>query len=259
LLRHLVLRNSVATGEVLVQLVTSEEAPELVLPYVADLLAAHPEVTTLVQTINTKLATIAVGERELVLHGSGLIRERLRGLWFEISAASFFQTNSAQAELLVDVVVEEARCTSGDTLLDLYCGAGTLSLPLARCARSVHGVELVESAVADARRNALANGISNATFAAGDALAWLEHARSADCDVLVVDPPRAGLHAKVAEIIAASRARRCVYVSCNALAAARDLAALRAAGWCIERARPLDLFPHTPHVECVFSLTRNKS
>jgi 23S rRNA (uracil1939-C5)-methyltransferase len=256
LLRHLVLRSSRATGEVLAQLVTSEEAPELVRPFAADLLAARPEITTLVQTVNTRAASVAAGERELVLHGPGSIRERLAGLWFTVSASSFFQTNTAQAERLVEVVLEEAAPRSTDAVLDLYCGAGTLSLPLARGARAVAGVELVAAAVEDARRNAAANGIANASFAAADALAWLAAAALAPFELIVADPPRAGLHPRVAAALAGAPARRIVLVSCNPLAAARDLAALAGGGWRATRVRPIDLFPHTPHVECVIALER---
>jgi 23S rRNA (uracil1939-C5)-methyltransferase len=234
----------------------SSEAPELVGPYVAALLAAHPEITTLVQAINSRGATVAMGERELVLLGSGSIRERLAGLWYRVSAASFFQTNTAQAEKLVEVTLEEARLSGSERVLDLYCGAGTLTLPLARHAAHVHGVELVEAAVADARRNAEENGIGNVTFSAGDVLAWFGSAGAIECDVAVVDPPRAGLHPKVVELLARIPARRMVYVSCHIGSAARDIAALAPAGWRATRARPVDLFPQTPHVECVLSLER---
>ena len=256
LLRHLVLRESRASGELLVQLTTSSEAPELVRPYVDALLVMHPEISTLVQAINSRGATIASGERELVLHGTGLIRERLAGLWFEISASSFFQTNTAQAEKLVATTLAEAACGAGDRVLDLYCGAGSLSLPLARQAGHVHGVELVEAAVRDARRNAQANGIANVSFSAGDVLEWMRGGEAESADVIVVDPPRAGLHPKVVELLSASRARRIVYVSCNVNAASRDLALLAPAGWTALRARPVDMFPHTPHVECVLTLER---
>ncbi|MBM3988671.1 MAG: 23S rRNA (uracil(1939)-C(5))-methyltransferase RlmD [Planctomycetes bacterium] len=256
LLRHIVLRRSVATGEILVQLTTSSESPEQVGPYVAALLAAHPQITTLVQAINSRGATVAMGERELVLHGSGAIRERLAGLWYRVSAASFFQTNTAQAERLVEVTLEEARLAGRERVLDLYCGAGTLTLPLARKATHVQGVELVEAAVEDARRNAEENGIANVTFSAGDVLAWFGSAGASECDVMVVDPPRAGLHPKVVELLARAAARRMVYMSCHIASAARDIAALAPAGWRATRARPVDLFPQTPHVECVLTLER---
>jgi len=137
LLRHLVLRTSVATGEILVQLTTSAEARELVAPYVNALLAARPEITTLVQAVSTRLAVVAGGDQEILWRGSGRLRERLAGLWFEISAGAFFQTNTAQAERLVSIALDEADLQGDERVLDLYCGAGTFSLPLARRVREV--------------------------------------------------------------------------------------------------------------------------
>ena len=257
LLRHLVLRKGFRTGELLVDLVTSSDADELVEPFVAEVLERHPEVTTLVQSVNTRLAATAIGERQRVHHGPGAIRERLGGLTFTISAASFFQTNTAQAERLLEMVREEGRCERGEGLLDLYCGAGMLGLGLARDCREVLGVEEVEAAARDARRNAALNGIATARFHTGGALDFLraEGARLAP-DVCVADPPRAGLHPEVATALGALGARRIVYVSCNPNAAVSNLAALVSSGYEIARVRPIDLFPHTPHVECVFTLDR---
>lgn len=256
LLRHLVLRSSRATGEILAQLVTSEEAADLVRPYVAELLAAHPEITTLVQTISTRLAVVAAGEREIVLHGAGSIRERLAGLWFRVSAGSFFQTNTAQAEKLVALAVEACGARAGERVLDLYCGAGTLSLPLARAGAEVTGIDVVPGAIADARLNAEANALA-ARFEVRDALEWLRTAECGSFDAILVDPPRAGLHPSVAPLVARAARRAIVYVSCNPRAAARDLAQLAELGWRGRVARGVDLFPHTPHVECVVRLERN--
>lgn len=256
LLRHLVLRESRATGEILVDLVTSADAADELRPFCERLLAAHPQITTLVQNVNTRAASIAVGEREIVWHGSGRIVERLAGLEFEISANSFFQTNTAQAERLVALVLEELAPTANDLVFDVYCGTGTFSLPIARRAREVCGFELVEAAVADARRNAERNAIRNASFVAGDVLATLADARLSAPDLVVVDPPRAGCHPDVVELLARTPARRIVYVSCNLRAATRELKPLAAGGWRLTRARPIDLFPHTPHLECVLTLER---
>jgi 23S rRNA (uracil1939-C5)-methyltransferase len=258
LLRHLVLRQSAATGELLVVLVTSAEAPERVRPFAAELCAAHPEIAALVQAVNARHGQTAVGQRELVLHGPGHIVERVAGLELRLSARSFFQTNTRGAEELVAIVREEARCAPGDAVLDLYCGGGLFALALARAAGSVRGLELVEAAVEDARANAERNAIANASFTAGDVAALLA-GRGAEPppDVVVVDPPRAGLHPSVPRALAELRPRRLVYVACNPAAAAADLRVLADAGLAPRRARPLDLFPHTPHVECVFTLERS--
>jgi 23S rRNA (uracil1939-C5)-methyltransferase len=260
LLRHLVVRRSHATGEVLVYLVTSEAEQRTIERYVAALLSAQPAITTLVHGVRTGQAAVAVGESERVLHGAGTIEEELAGLRFRISPASFFQTNTAQAERLVEIVRAEAALTGDEVLFDLFCGGGTFALPLAADARAVHGFELVPSAVDDARRNAERNGVEGTRFTAGDLVETLPAALAAEPglapDVCVVDPPRAGVHAKTLRALAELAPRRIVYVSCNPAAGVRDVQALVDAGYTARRIRPVDLFPHTPHLEAVFTLER---
>lgn len=256
LLRHLVLRKGFRTGEILANLLTASESPELVHPYAAALAQRHPEITTLVQSVNTRPADIAVGEWERVLHGPGAIRERLCGLELEISARSFFQTNTLQAEALLEAVREEAELGGRELVYDLYCGTGSIGLALARSARALVGFEEVRSAVEDARRNALRNAIDNARFVLGDVLDSLAAPELPRPDLCVVDPPRAGLHPRVLARLAALGARRLVWVSCNLASAAPQVAELVRAGHRLVRARPFDLFPHTPHVECVLTLER---
>lgn len=256
-LRHLVLRTARASGEVLVNVVTSSDAPELIEPYARAFVAARPEITTLVQNVNTRPAQTAYGERERVLHGPGRIVEHLGALRFEISANSFFQTNTAQAERLFEIVREECALTGSERVFDLYCGTGAIGLSLAHAAGEVLGFEQVPSAIADARRNAQLNGLQHVRFIEGDVLAALtEHAHELPPRVCVVDPPRAGLHPKVPAVLAALGASRIVYVSCNPRAAARDVSLLCALGYELVRLRPIDLFPHTPHVETVITLRR---
>lgn len=264
LLRHLVLRKAHHSGQVLVNLVTAQDAPELVEPYAAELVARHPEITTFVQSVNTRPAAVAIGERERVLSGPGFIEERLGGLDLRISPGSFFQTNTRQAELLARIVREEAL--GGDALdgvappecvYDLCSGGGVLSLLLASGAGRVVGFELVGSAVEDARANARRNGIDNVEFVEGDVARELgAYASPPPPEVCVADPPRAGLHADVIRALTALAPRRIVYVACNLFASGGDVAALAAAGWSVTRVRPIDLFPHTPHAECVLTLER---
>lgn len=256
LLRHLVVRVARATGQVLVALVTSEDAREPVDAFAERFLARHREITTLVHGVNTRHADTAIAESERVVFGPGFILERLGGLEFAISAGSFFQTNTLAAELLIALVREEASLAGEEVVWDLYCGTGTLALSLARSAREVVGFEIAPSSIADARRNAERNGITNARFVEGDVLAGLERAVDARPDVVLLDPPRSGLHPKLVPRLAALSPRRIVYVSCNPKAAANDIARLAAAGYEPGRVRPLDLFPHTPHVECVIGLAR---
>jgi 23S rRNA (uracil1939-C5)-methyltransferase len=264
LLRHLVLRTARATGEVMVNLVTSSASPEIIDDYAAAIVAAHPQITTLVQNVTLRKSAVALGDWERVLHGPGVIHERLLGLSFAIAANSFFQTNTAQAEALFSIVREEASLSGSEVVFDLYCGTGSIALLLAGAARAVFGFELSPAAVADARRNAAENGIQNARFIEGDVLAglspqgtgWTEEGPRPAPDLCVVDPPRAGLHPRMLPSVVALAPRRIVYVSCNAAAAARDIEHFVRQGYEIARIRPIDLFPHTPHVECVIRLER---
>ncbi len=262
LLRHLVVRRGERTGELMVDLVTSERAQELIEPYVERLLQRHPEITTFVQNVTSAKATVAYGEAEYVLHGPGRIHDELGGVRFTISADSFFQTNTGQAERLFELAAEAAGLREGDTLLDLYCGAGTAGLVMGTGSREIVGLEQAPSAVRDARHNAERAGARHARYLEGDALetlpALLEGADALDParTVCVVDPPRAGLHPKVPGPLAAFGARAIVYVSCNPASGARDVAALVEGGYVLRAVRPIDLFPHTPHVEVVFTLER---
>jgi 23S rRNA (uracil1939-C5)-methyltransferase len=262
LLRHLVLRNGQATGEILALLVTSAAAPERVEPFARALLARHGEITTLVQQVNAGVAQVAAGGEERVLHGSGSIRERVAGLEFAISANTFFQTNTAQAERLVELVRARAGLAPGELVFDLCCGCGLFALALAASGARVVGFELSEATLEDARANATANGLEGLRFVAGDLARTLDPGELARADigiprVCVVDPPRAGLHPRALALLARLGPERIVYVSCNPRSALRDLAALRRRGYRQESAEPVDLFPHTPHVECVFALARS--
>jgi 23S rRNA (uracil1939-C5)-methyltransferase len=263
LLKHFVLRKSWASGAILADLVTSAEAPEQVGPLAEELLARHPELTTLVQHVNPGVALVANGRLARIFRGSGEIEERLGGLVFGISAASFFQTNTPQAERLLACVRTAADLRPSETLFDLYCGCGVFALALARevGAERVVGFELVESAVVDARLNATRNGLDGVRFVAGDLALTLQPETLALRAlglpaVCVVDPPRAGMHPKVLSALRLLAPRRVVYVSCNPRAALEDVRGLLAAGYRLRQVQPLDLFPHTPHVECVFVLDR---
>ncbi len=258
LLRHLVVRVARSTGEILVSLVTSEDADEAVAAFARELLERNPGITTFVHGVNTRPADTAIAERERVLHGPGSIREELGGLIFALSAGSFFQTNTRAAEALIGLVHEEAALEGGEIVWDLYCGTGTLALSLARSARAVVGFEISPVAVADARRNAAMNRIENALFVEGDVLAGVDRSGPGlePPEVVLLDPPRAGLHPRLFSRLYALAPRRIVYVSCNPSAAAVDVERLVTAGWRLGRVRPVDLFPHTPHVECAIGLSR---
>jgi 23S rRNA (uracil1939-C5)-methyltransferase len=261
LLRHVVLRRSWASGEILFDLVTSRWAEEQIVPYASELCALHPEISSFVQNRRDTPALVAIGTEERVLRGRGFIEESLAGKRFAISANSFFQCNTPQAQRLVALVREEARLSSDDVLFDLYCGAGAFALTVGEAAGVVVGFEAVDAAIADAERNARANGATNVRFVAGDLAATIAPASLAAFElpapsVCVVDPPRAGMHAKVVAGLARLAPRRIVLVSCNPGALLGDLAWFLGSGYALTRVRPLDLFPHTPHLECVFTMER---
>jgi len=258
-LRHLVIRNGVHSGDVMVNLVTNGFVPERMAELSAFLQASFPEVTTFVNTINSGVAQTAFGESIETIFGPGVIHDSIGPHRFEIAPNAFFQTNTVQAERLYEVVREFADLRPDDLLYDLYCGAGTISLFVADRVRHVVGVELIEEAVANARANAAANDVTNCTFVSGDLMRMFTpefvdtHGRP---DILIVDPPRAGMHKKVVAQIARLKPERLVYVSCNPQTQAHDLALLRDT-YAIEAIQPVDLFPHTHHIENVVKLKRN--
>lgn len=256
-LRHLVLRCGVHTGETMAYVVTSTGGEE-VEEFLERFAAAHPALTTLVHGVNPGVADVARSEKRRVVTGPGWITERLGDVEFRISPESFFQTNTLQAERLFEVVLEEARLEEAELVYDFYCGAGSISLLLAGAVDRVVGYEISAEAVADAEANAARNSIRNASFVAGDLAETIASVRECP-DVLICDPPRSGMHERVIERIIELAPARIVHISCNAHTAARDLARLVHHGYELVRARPVDLFPHTPHIECVFTLERCSS
>ena len=261
-LRNLVIRESKRTGERMVNLVTRDDRPEIMEKITAVLLGEFPSLTTVVNNITERRSQVAFGEIEKVYHGSGTITETIGPRRYRISANSFFQTNTAQAERLYDTALSFARLRSTDTVYDLYSGTGTIALHIAGGARSVIGIESVEQAVNDARKNAESNGVTNCLFLHGDLKETLLSSRRQDQplprpDVVIVDPPRAGMHEKVAREIVALEPRTVVYVSCNPSTQARDLKIIcESMKYTIASIQPVDMFPHTQHIENVVGLTK---
>ncbi|MGE5433830.1 MAG: 23S rRNA (uracil(1939)-C(5))-methyltransferase RlmD [Candidatus Doudnabacteria bacterium] len=259
-LRHLVVREGRNTGQVLVQLVTAAgerfDRDEFV-----EVLRRFPEVRSIHWAVNETPAEVTNLPTTL-LWGEEAIEEQLCGLRFRVRPNAFLQTNTAMAERLYGIAGEFAALTGGETVYDLYCGIGTIGLSLASRALTVWGVDVSEESVACALENADLNEISNAAFFAGetaDAVAEL-HDRAGDPDVIVVDPPRAGLSNKAVRRLGRLEAPRIVYVSCNPTTLAGNVKELAASwGYYLERVRPVDMFPHTPHVESVSLLMRSPS
>jgi 23S rRNA (uracil1939-C5)-methyltransferase len=258
LLRFLMLREGKHTGELMANVVTSAPAVSELAPLAQRLQARETGTTSVVMNVNPKKASVAVGVEEHLLGGRDHIRERVDGLTFQVSANSFFQTNTRQAERLFELVVDSAELAGRETVYDLYSGTGAISLLLARRARWVYGIEVAQAAVDDAGVNAAANGITNCTFVCGEVRFVLPSliAKGVTAEVVVADPPRAGFHPKALHALATLGARRIVYVSCNPTTLARDLGELVRGGYRLEWVQPVDMFPHTPHIEAVARLER---
>lgn len=261
-LRHLVLRQAAKTDDFMVNVVTSGYVEDRMTLLSEMFQEQFPEITTLVNTINSGVAQTAFGDEAHTIYGAGVIRDMIGPHTFEIASNAFFQTNTHQAQKLYDVISEFACLKSTDFVYDLYCGAGTISIYIADQVEKVLGVELIEEAVQNARANAASNGIENVEFVTGDMMRLFKEdfiAAHGRPDVLIVDPPRAGMHPKVVEQIRRLRPERFVYVSCNPLTQARDLSMLSDT-YDVDTVRPVDLFPHTYHIESVAKLRlREKS
>jgi 23S rRNA (uracil1939-C5)-methyltransferase len=262
-LRNLVIRQSTRTGELMANFVTSEDRPDVMRALSDSLLTQIPEITTVINNITQRKSLVAIGDRERITYGPGYISERIGNKIFRISANSFFQTNTAQAERLYMTVRRLAHLKPDDVVYDLYSGTGTIALLLADDAAVVVGIESVESAVEDARRNAEMNGVHNCTFICGDLKEKLTHdktwmANHSYPSVLILDPPRAGVHPKVLDQIQGLRPNRVVYVSCNPATQARDVAILCSRGtYAVREAQPVDMFPQTGHIENVVVVDRS--
>lgn len=259
LLRHVVVKIGFRTGQLMVVLVTNGESIPRRDELIGLLRQELPGLRSICQNINTERTNVIFGPRTEVLWGEEHIHDYIGDVEFAISARSFYQVNPVQTEALYSKALEYAALTGEETVIDAYCGIGTISLFLARHASQVYGVEIVPEAIADARRNARLNGLDHkVTFAVGPAEevipAWAEQGIRAD--VIVVDPPRKGCDPALLDTISRMQPRRVVYVSCNPATLARDLRILEDAGYRTVEVQPVDMFPHTVHVECCSLLVR---
>jgi 23S rRNA (uracil1939-C5)-methyltransferase len=258
LLRFLTLREGRGTGQAMVNIVASAPAVEALAPVAERLRARAPATIGVLLNVNDRKASVAVGSEEHLLLGRDHITELLDGVAFQVSANSFFQTNTVQAERLFAIVAEACALDGRDTVLDLYSGTGAISLLLARRAARVYGIEVSAAAVGDAIRNAQANGIDNCTFMTGEVRHLLPRLTSEGvrASVVVADPPRAGFHPKALAALGTLAPARIVYVSCNPATLARDVGDLARRGYRLEWVQPVDMFPQTPHIEAVARLSR---
>ena len=254
--RFLMLRHSAAHDQWMVNIVTASEDRDAVMPLAEMIVDGFPEVVSVVNNITARRSGVAIGEREIHLAGKPVLTDRIGGFEFEISANSFFQTNTRGAQTLYETVGRYAALKGHEKVLDLYCGTGTIAICLAKQAGEVIGLELMESAVGDARKNCRLNGIDNCRFILGDIKDTLETIHTAP-DLLVIDPPRAGMHKDVLKQVLRLGPEKIVYVSCNPATLARDILELKEA-YDVKEVQPVDMFPHTFHIESVARLIKKK-
>jgi 23S rRNA (uracil1939-C5)-methyltransferase len=256
LLRHVVVKHGFATNETMIVLVTNGESIAKQDILVNLIRQEIPNVVSICQNINMQKTNVIFGNQTKVLWGSETIRDSIGDIQFLISPRSFYQVNPVQTEVLYRKALDYAQLRGRETVIDAYCGIGTISLFLAQHAETVYGVEIVKEAIEDARRNAELNDINNTTFEVGKAEevipAW--NKKGIRADVIVVDPPRKGCDEVLLQTIIEMKPKRVVYVSCNPSTLARDLRILEDGGFRTVEVQPVDMFPHTVHVEAVVSL-----
>lgn len=261
LVRHIVTKVGVKTNEIMCVLVINGKEIPKEKELVTEVTKKFPEVKTIVKNINTQNTNVVMGKENIVIYGSGYIKDQLGKYIFKISPHSFYQVNPIQAENLYNIGVQAANISKNDIVFDLYCGIGTISLFMAQYAKKVYGIEIVEQAIQDAKENAKINNIENAEFIAGDVenvLDDLINVKKVIPDVIMIDPPRKGMDNKSVENILNIKPKKLVYISCNPATLVRDLAKFEEE-YEVKTIKPVDMFPFTSHVECVSVLELKES
>lgn len=260
LLRHVMVRKAHRTGDIMVVLVTNGYELQYSEEIIKELKDKIPGLKSVVQNINMEATNVVLGKENRILYGEGSITDYIGNLKFRISPHSFFQVNPVQTEVLYEKALEYANLSGSETVIDAYCGTGTISLFLARKAGFVYGVEVVEQAIHNANENARENNITNTEFILGKSEEVIPqlYKSGTKADVIVVDPPRKGCDEELLKTIASMKPERMVYVSCDPGTLARDLKYLSENGFKIMEVQPVDMFPFTAHVECVVLMSRVK-
>lgn len=261
LVRHIVTKIGIKTNEIMCILVINGKEIPMEKQLVAEITAHFQNVKTIVKNINRKNTNVVLGKENINLYGNGYIEDKLGEYTFKISPLSFYQVNPLQAEKLYQIGVEGAKITKKDTVFDLYCGIGTISLFMAKYAKKVYGIEIVEEAIEAAKENAEINKMDNTEFWAGDVEVILDdlvNEQKVIPDIVMVDPPRKGLDNKSIENILKVKPKKLVYISCNPATLVRDLAKFEAF-YKVQFVKPVDMFPFTSHVECVSVLNLKKN
>jgi len=257
-LRNLIIRQPQKTSDLMINLVTFEENELLMKEYVTAITNKFPEITTIINNISKKKASIAVGDYEIIYHGSGFIYDKIGSYKFRISANSFFQTNTIQAEKLYNTALEYADLKGDEVIYDLYSGAGTIAIYLSGKAKEVYGFETVESSIYDAKANLEANKIENVSFVQADLYKTFLPFTNVlpKPDVVILDPPRGGMHSITVKDVLLLKPEKIVYVSCNPTTQVRDIKMFVEGGYKLVKISPVDMFPHTYHIENVALLVK---
>lgn len=255
-LRHVLVKRGFATNQIMVVLVTGTGVFPSKNNFIKELLKRHPEITTIVQNINNKFTSMVLGEKETVLYGKGYIEDVLCGLTFRISPKSFYQINPVQTEILYGKAIEFANLKGTEKVIDAYCGIGTIGMVASKSAGQVIGCEVNPDAIRDAKINAKINNINNISFVCADAGDFMLGMKEQEekCDVLLMDPPRAGSDKKFLSCAVALAPEKIVYISCNPETQQRDLYYLIKNGYKVKKIQPVDMFPYTAHIESVVLL-----
>ncbi|HQO08509.1 MAG TPA: 23S rRNA (uracil(1939)-C(5))-methyltransferase RlmD [Clostridiales bacterium] len=258
-LRYMVIRKT-NDDRIMINLITKSRKLKEIKDIADRLFSEFPELASFINTINSGLSSTAYGEESILIRGTETLIDTIGGLKFELSCDTFFQVNPEQVTKLYDTVIDYAGFNGSENVLDLYCGVGTIALYISGRVKSVTGFELVENAVINAKRNAGLNGISNCKFVSGDMLKLAKDGElfKENFDVIITDPPRDGMHPKVVEALIGSKVPKIVYVSCNPSTFGRDVQLLEEGGYKLIKVQPVDMFPHTFHVETVGLLVKNQ-
>ena len=259
-MRNVVIKHPKYSDQVMINIITAYKQDELLIPIVSKLKKISPNIKSIINTINDKKSDSAYGMPQNLLYGENFIVEHLNEFEFEISADSFFQTNSIQALNMYEYIRNECNLSGSEIVYDFYCGTGTISIFVAKNAKKVYGFEIVESAIKDAKKNALKNKVKNIEFYCGDLSKMLQNYSEIidkkPCDVIILDPPRAGLHPKTLKEVLKINPKKIIYASCNPTTQARDVRELINSNYIMGKVQPIDMFPHTHHIECVITLDK---
>tara|TARA_B100000614_G_scaffold114181_1_gene102583 strand:- start:11397 stop:12803 length:1407 start_codon:yes stop_codon:yes gene_type:complete len=259
-LRNVVVKHTKFANQIMINIVTAYQDEKSLKPIINELKKISPNIVSIINTINDKKSDSFIGEKQNLLFGKDIIIENLSDFQFQISADSFFQPNSEQALKMYNHIKSESNIKSHETIYDFYCGTGTISIFLSKEAKKVIGFEIVEAAIKDAYENAKINNVGNCEFYCGDlskmTKTFEKVIKKNPCDVLVLDPPRAGLNPKTTKEIIKINPPKIIYASCNPTTQARDVREFIKNSYIITCVQPIDMFPHTHHIECVITLVK---